>query len=40
MLDAAWFDQSQYADGGWVTGLKYEDEVLDMLQVGPLSPLT
>lgn len=33
MLDQAFYDQSKFLDGGWVDGLKYEDEVLDLLQV-------
>jgi hypothetical protein len=33
MLDAAFYDQSKYLEGGWVDALKYEDEVLDLLQV-------
>jgi len=33
MLDQAFFDQKKYAQGGWVTGLKYEDEILDLLRV-------
>lgn len=26
------FDMQKYVDGGWVTGLKYEDEVMDDLK--------
>lgn len=32
MLDSGFFDQKDYLQGGWVDGLKYEDEVLDLLQ--------
>lgn len=33
MLDSAFYDQSKFLEGGWVDGLKYEDEILDLLQV-------
>ena len=33
MLDEAWYDQRKFAEGGWVTGLKYEDEIQDLLRV-------
>jgi hypothetical protein len=33
MLDCAFYDQSKFLEGGWVDGLKYEDEILDLLQV-------
>lgn len=33
MLDQAYYDQAKFLEGGWVDGLKYEDEVLDLLQV-------
>lgn len=32
MLDAGIFDTQQYKEGGWVTDLKYEDEINDMLK--------
>ena len=32
MLNAGIFDMQQYADEGWVTGLKYEDEVREDLK--------
>ena len=32
MLNAGIFDMQKYVDGGWVTALKYEDEVLDDLK--------
>ena len=32
MLDAGIFDMQQYVDGGWITGLKYDDEVLEDLK--------
>ena len=32
MLNEGIFDMQQYVDGGWVTGLKYEDEVMDDLK--------
>lgn len=32
MLNAGIFDMQQYADDGWVTGLKYEDEVREDLK--------
>jgi hypothetical protein len=33
MLDCAFYDQSKFLEGGWVDGLKYEDEILDLLRV-------
>ena len=27
MLDAGYVDVQKYADGGWLTGLKYADEI-------------
>jgi hypothetical protein len=32
MLNEGIFDMQKYVDGGWVTGLKYEDEVMDDLK--------
>ena len=32
MLNEGIFDMQKYVDGGWVTALKYEDEVLDDLK--------
>ena len=32
MLNAGIFDMQKYADDGWVTGLKYEDEVREDLK--------
>lgn len=32
MLDEGIFDMQKYVDGGWVTGLKYDDEVLEDLK--------
>lgn len=32
MLNAGIFDMQKYVDGGWVTGLRYEDEVMDDLK--------
>lgn len=32
LLDQGVFDMQQLADGGWVTALKYEDEILEELQ--------
>ena len=31
MLNAGYVDVSDYAKNGWLTGLKYEDEVNDLL---------
>ena len=36
MLDCAFYDQCKFLEGGWVDGLKYEDEILDLLRVRPL----
>ena len=32
MLDEGIFDMQKFVDGGWVTGLKYDDEVLEDLK--------
>ena len=32
MLDAGYFDMKDYLEGGWVTGLRYESEVIDDLK--------
>jgi hypothetical protein len=32
LLDQGVYDMQQLADGGWVSGLKYEDEILEELQ--------
>ena len=32
MLNAGIFDMQQYVNGGWVTALRYEDEVNDDLK--------
>lgn len=32
MLDAGFVNVQQYADGGWLTGLKYADEIETMLE--------
>lgn len=32
MLDDGIFDMQKYVDGGWVTGLKYDDEILEDLK--------
>ena len=32
MLNAGIFDMQKYVDGDWVTGLRYEDEVMDDLK--------
>lgn len=32
MLNAGFFDMKDYAEGGWVTALKYESEVIDELK--------
>ncbi|GAB4824168.1 hypothetical protein N2152v2_011214 [Parachlorella kessleri] len=32
MLDAGIFDMEQFKEGGWLTDLKYEDEINDMLK--------
>ncbi len=32
MLNEGIFDMQKFVDGGWVTALKYEDEVLDDLK--------
>ena len=32
MLNEGIFDMQMYVDGGWVTGVKYEDEVMDDLK--------
>ena len=32
MLDAGIIKAAGYAEGGWVTGLKYEDEILEDLK--------
>ena len=31
-MDAGFFDMKDYLAGGWVTGLKYESEVIDNLK--------
>lgn len=32
-MDRGYYDNQYFLDGGWVDGLKYEDEVLDLLNV-------
>jgi hypothetical protein len=32
MLDAGIYDMQQFKEGGWLTDLKYEDEINDMLK--------
>ena len=32
MLNAGFYDMKDYLDGGWVTGLKYESEVIEDLK--------
>ena len=32
MLNEGIFDMQKFVDGGWVTGLRYEDEVMDDLK--------
>lgn len=32
-MDRGYYDNQFFLDGGWVDGLKYEDEVLDLLNV-------
>lgn len=32
MLDEGIYDVAQFKEGGWVTDLKYEDEINDMLK--------
>ena len=32
MLDEGVFDMARFAEGGWVDGLKYEDEVEELLK--------
>ena len=32
MLDEGIFDMQKFVDGGWVTGLKYDDELLEDLK--------
>lgn len=33
VMDRGYYDNQYFLDGGWVDGLKYEDEVLDLLNV-------
>lgn len=33
MLEEGIFDMKRFAEGGWVTALKYEDEIIDDLKV-------
>lgn len=32
MLNEGIFDMQKFVDGGWITALKYEDEVMDDLK--------
>lgn len=32
MLNEGIFDMQKFVDGGWITGLRYEDEVMDDLK--------